>query len=98
MMKDDHALSTISSKLSHEEIVSDGYMILLLGYSRSIFRDFESYLRIVVGLDDEDIHLNLKQNNSHFITYEITPGIYTIQDFSDTIHTFSGHSEIIDLD
>ena len=98
MMKDDHALSTISSKLSHEEIVSDGYMILLLGYSRSIFRDFESYLRIVVGLDDEDIHLNLKQNNSHFITYEITPGIYTIQDFSDTIHTFSGHSEIRDLD
>ena len=72
-------------------------MIILLGYSRSVFRDFESYLRSVVGLDEEDIQLLLKQYNSHFITYELTPGIYTIQDISDTIHTFSGHSEIIEI-
>ena len=84
-------------KLSHEKQNIDGYMILLLGYSRSLFRDFESFLRIVVGLDEEDIQLNLKQYNSHFITYELTPGIYTIQDISDTIHTFSGHSEIIEI-
>ena len=70
-------------------------MILLLGYSRSLFRHFESFLIVVVGLDEEDIRLILKQKNSHFITYELTPGIYTIQDISDTIHTFSGHSEII---
>ena len=82
-------------KLSHEKKNSDGYMILLLGYARSPFRDFESYLRIVVGLDEEDIQLILKQYNSHFITYELTPGIYTIQDISDGVHTFSGHSEII---
>ena len=77
---------------------SDGYMILLLGYARSSFWDFESYLRIVVGLDEEDIQLILKQNISHFITYELTPGIYTIQDVSDTVHTFSGHSEIIQFE
>ena len=69
-------------------------MILKLGYTRSPFRDFESYSRIVVGSDEEDIHLILKQYNSHFIPYELTPGIYTIQDISDTIHTFSGLSEI----
>ena len=54
-------------------------------------------MRIVVGLDEEDFQLILKQYNSHFITYK-TPGNYTIKDISDTIHTFSGHSEIIQID
>ena len=84
-------------KLSRERMNTDGYMLLLLDYGRSLFRDFESYLRIVVGLDDEDIQLILK-NNSHFITYELTPGIYTIQDISDAIQTFSGHKETIQLE
>ena len=83
-------------KLSHEKQNSDGCMILLLGYSRSLFRDFESFLGIVIGLDEEDIQLFSKQYNSHFVTYELTPGIYTIQDVADTIHTFSGNSEIIE--
>ena len=82
-------------KLSHEKKNSDGYTILLLNYSRSKFRDFESYLRIRVGLDEEDIQLILKEYNSHFIRYELTPGIYTIQDISEAVHNFSGHSEII---
>ena len=73
-------------------------MIILLGYSRSRFRDFESYLRIVVGLPEEDIQLILKEYHSHFITYELTPGIYSIQDISDTIHTFSGHMETIQIE
>ena len=68
-------------KLSTEKKNNDGYMILLLGYSRSPFRDFESYLRIVVGLDEKDIQLILKQYNSYFVTYELTPGSYKIQDF-----------------
>ena len=85
-------------KLSHEKKNSDGYMILLLGYNGSLFRDFESFLRIVVGLDEVDIQLILKRYNSHFITYEITPGTYTIKDISDTIDTFSGHSEIIQIE
>ena len=47
-------------------------MILLLGYSKSLFRDFESFLRTVIGLGEEDIQLILKQYNSHFVTYELT--------------------------
>ena len=85
-------------KLSIEEKNRDGYMILLLGYSASPFRDFESYLRFVVGLDEVDIRLILKEYNSHFITYELTPGIYTIRDISDAIKTFSGHQETIQLE
>ena len=84
-------------KLSHEK-KNSGYTILLLNYSRSQFRDTESYLRIRVGLDEEDIQLILKEYNSHFITYELTPGIYTIQDISEAVHTFSGHSEIIEIE
>ena len=78
-------------KLSHENKYSDGYAIILMGYVRSPFRDFESYLRIVVGLDEEYIQLILKQYNSHFVTYELSSGIYTIQDISHAVHTFSGH-------
>ena len=78
-------------KLSHEKKNSDGYSMILLGFVRSPFRDFESYLRVVVCLDEEDIQLLLKQYNSHFITYELSPGIFTIQDISHAIHTFSGH-------
>ena len=85
-------------KLSNEKKSRDGFMLLLLGYSRSSFRDFESYLRIVFGVDEEDIQLILKEYNSNFITYELTPGIYTIQDISDTIHTFSQDSEVIQLE
>ena len=39
-----------------------------MAYARSPFRDFESYLRIVVGLDENDIQLILKQYNSKFVT------------------------------
>ena len=83
--------------LSQKRMNTDGYMLLLLDYGRSLFRNFESCLRIVVGLDEEDIQLILKEYNSHFITYELTPGIYTIQDISDAIQTFSGHKETIQI-
>ena len=85
-------------KLSNEKKNSDGYMIFLFGHSASSFRDFESYLRLIVGLDEEDIQLILKEYNSHFVTYELTPGIYTIHDISDAIQTFTGHQEIIQLE
>ena len=52
----------------------------------------------MIGLDEEDIQLILKEYNSHFITYELTPGIYSIQDISDAIQTFSGHEETIQLE
>ena len=85
-------------KLSQEKKNSDGYTILLLNYSRSQFREFEGFLRIRVGLDEEDIQLILKEYKSHFITYELSPGIYTIQDISDVIQSFSGHSDIIEIE
>ena len=85
-------------KLSNEKKNSDGYMILLFGYSASSFRDFESYLRLAVGLVEEDIQLIFEEYSSYFFTYELTPGIYTIQDISDAIQTFSGHEETIQLE
>ena len=85
-------------KLSNEKKNSDGYMTLLFGYSASSFRDFESYLRLLIGLDEKDIRLILKEYNSRFITYELPPGTYTIQDISDAIQIFSGHQETIQLE
>ena len=84
-------------KLTTEKKNTDGF-IILLSYSRSLFRDFEGFLRIVVGLPEEDIQLILKEYNLHFITYELTPGIYSIPDISDTIHTFSGHMKTIQIE
>ena len=55
-------------------------------------------MRIRVGLDEKDIKLILKDYNSHFITYELSPGIYTIKDISDVVQTFSGHSDIIEIE
>ena len=51
---------------------ADGYLILLMGYIRSPCRDFESYLRMVVGLDERNIQLILKQNRSYFFIYELS--------------------------
>ena len=47
-----------------------------MGYARSLFRDFESYFRNEVGLNEDDIQLILIRYNSKFITYETSPGIY----------------------
>ena len=41
--------------------MTDGYYMLLMGYATSLFRDFESYLRIVFGLDEDDTWLISKQ-------------------------------------
>ena len=67
-------------KLGIEKSSTDGYIIILMGYARSPFRDFESYLRIVVGLDEDYIQLILKQYNSNFVTYQLSPSIYTTED------------------
>ena len=45
-----------------------------MGYARSPFRDFESYLRIVFGLEEDNIRLILKQYNEKFVTYELELG------------------------
>ena len=42
--------------------------MLLLGYARSPIRDFECYLGIVAGLNEDDIQLILRQYNSSSVT------------------------------
>ena len=61
--------------------------MLLLGFLWSRFREFERYFRIVVGLDEDAIQLTLKQCKSRFVRNEITPGIYTLEEFSDAVCT-----------
>ena len=63
-----------------------------MGFARSAFRDFETYLRFVVGLNDDDIQLISEQYNSSFFTYEIPPGIYTIKDTSEIVYTVGHHA------
>ena len=53
-------------ELRSEKSSTDGYIIFLMAYARSLFRDFESYLRVVIGLDEDDIQLTLKQYNCKF--------------------------------
>ena len=69
-----------------EKSSTDGYIILLLGYARSPFRDFEIYLRFIVGLGEDDIRLISKQYNENFVTYELEPGNYTIEDLQNDVY------------
>ena len=62
-----------------------------MSYARSFFRDFESYLRTVVGLNEDDIQLILKQYISNFVTYLLSPGVYTFKDISKAVYTMRDH-------
>ena len=69
-----------------------------MGYARSPFRGFESYLRIVVGLDEDDIHLTLKQYNSKIVTYEVSPGIYSVEDISKAVYKTGDHERTLQIE
>ena len=69
------------NKYRLEESSTNGYIKILMGYARSRFRDFETNFRFVVVLDENDFQLQLEQNNSNFVTYELSPGLYTIKNF-----------------
>ena len=73
-------------KLRSDKSSHDGYIILLMGYARSPFRDFERYLIIVVGLEEDNIQLILKQYNEKFISYELDPGNYTIEGIQKPVY------------
>ena len=73
-------------KLRSEKSSTDSYIIFLIGYGRFPFRDFENYLRLVVGLGEDDIQLILKHYNANFVTYDIDPGLYTIEDPQDSVY------------
>ena len=61
------------------------YMIILEIYTRSVFQDFESFLRSQIDSVENDIKLVLDEYNSNFITYELEPGIYTFKDVSEAL-------------
>ena len=72
-------------KQEAKRMKDDKYMYILSGYSSSIFQDFESYLRTEVDLAEDDVRLVLDEYNSSFITYEVSPGIYTFKDISEVL-------------
>ena len=69
----------------------DGYMDNLSGYPRSVFQDFEGYLRTEIDLIEDDIRLVLDKYNSSFVTYELDPGIYTFKDLSEVLSKVLQH-------
>ena len=85
-------------KLRSDKSTHDDYIIFLMGYARSPFRDFESYLRIVIGLDEDNIRLILKQYNEKFVTYELDPGNYTIQDLQKAVYLLGDHEGTLKIE
>ena len=86
-----------------KKMKDDKYMFSLSGYTSSIFQDFESFLRIEVDLVEDDIKLVVDEYNSIFITYDISPGIYTFKDISEFLFSFlqpeyEGHYNAIDFE
>ena len=71
--------------------------MLLIGYARSPFPDFESYLSIVVSLDEDDIQLISKQFISKIVTYETPPGINSIEDSSEVVYTMGDHEATLQI-
>ena len=65
----------------------------MTNYVHSPFRDFESYLRVLGGLNGDDFQLILKQDKSKFITYKFTPGVHTFRDLSE-VHSRGFKKEI----
>ena len=84
-------------KLRLDKSSHDGYIILLTGYINSSFRDFESYLRIIVGLEEDNIQLILKQYNEKFITYKLDPGNYTIEDLKKAVYPLDDHEGTLQI-
>ena len=64
----------------------------------SPFRDFENYLRIVLGLDEDDIHMILRQYNSNFVIYELSLGFYTIKDISEAVYAMGDHKGTLQIE
>ena len=85
----DDIIAPIIIKEYNEQVTKrmkdDKYMEILAGYTRSVFQDFESYLRTEVDLVEDDIKLVLDEYNSSFITYELDPGIYTFNDIGEAL-------------
>ena len=62
------------------------YMNILAIYTRSVFQDFESFLRTQIDLVEDDIKLVLDEYNSNFVTYKLIPGIYRYRDMAEALY------------
>ena len=62
------------------------YINILAIYTRSVFQDFESFLRTQIDLVEDDIKLVLDEYNSNFVTYELAPGIYSYRDMAEALY------------
>ena len=76
------------------------YLNFLSLYASSVFQDFENFLRTQVDLVEDDVNLILDEYNSNFIFHEITPGIYTFKDLSESLFNllqleYTGYSNTI---
>ena len=69
-----------------------------MGYALSSFRDFQSCLKIVLGVDEDDIQLNLKHYFSHFMNYELAPGNYSNKDISEAIDSKKDHEGTLQIE
>ena len=81
----------------------DKFMEILAGYTRSVFQDFEIYLRTEVDLVEDDVKLVFDEYNSSFITYELDLGIYTFKDISEALlkilqPEYDGYHNTIDIE
>ena len=85
-------------KLRSDKSSHDGYIILLMGYARSPFRDFESYLRIANGLEEDNIRLILKQYNEKFIIHILDPGNYTNEDLQKAVYPLGDHEGTLQIE
>ena len=64
---------------------------MILGFARLSIRDFESYLKKVIGLDEDDIQIFSEQYNFSLIVYGIPPGNYSNKDNLEVIHHMGDH-------
>ena len=70
----------VSKRMNDEQ-----YMNIFAIYIRSVFEDFESFLRTQIDLVEDDIKLILDEYNSSFITYELEPGFYSYREISEAL-------------
>ena len=57
-----------------------------------------SHLRILFGSDEHDFQLILKQFKSNFVTYQLSPDVCTINDFSEFVYTRGDHEGTLKIE
>ena len=53
---------------------------------------------MVVGLDEDDILLVLKQYSSNFGTYDLSLGVYSFKDISEEVNTMGDHEGSLQIE